>query len=105
MSSGLDGLITAALNEGKPPDVNRSSEILVPEILFFALATIAVFARLYVRLRLKPKLWWDDWTMFIAYVSLHASSHHKTLTMAAIGLGLLRARHYADASTLRAWTT
>ena len=76
MSSGIDGLIAAALDEVRPPDVNRSSEILVPEILFFALATIAVFARLYVRLRLKPKLWWDDWTMFVAYVSLDAFSDH-----------------------------
>lgn len=70
MPTNFGALVTAALAQKQGPDVSRSDEILIPEILLFSLATMAVVARLYVRLRIKPKLWLDDWTMFAAYVSL-----------------------------------
>ena len=70
-------LLDIALAREKTPDENRGNEIMIPEIALFAAATITVVARLFVRLRLKPRLWLDDWTMFAAYVSLrHAQLEH-----------------------------
>ena len=66
----FNALLAAALARGTP-DESRSNEILIPEIVLFVLATLAVVARLYVRLTLKPRIWLDDWTMFAAYVSAH----------------------------------
>ena len=106
MSSGFANLIAAAIRAGAPPDVDRAKDILIPEILLFTLATIAVFARLYVRLRVRPKLWWDDWTMFIAYVSLEVSTYegNQDAKMAEIGLGHIWIDDYYTANSLRAWT-
>ena len=68
-ASAFSSPVAVAQARGVLPDDNRWLDIVVPEILLFLLATVAVFARLYVRLSIKPKLWLDDYTMFAAYVS------------------------------------
>ncbi|KAI1432030.1 hypothetical protein GGR50DRAFT_689267 [Xylaria sp. CBS 124048] len=37
-------------------------------LLYITICTIFTFARLYTRLRIHEQLWWDDWTMFFAWI-------------------------------------
>lgn len=57
----------------KPPldeDVNIGDQLTAVVIVTFSLAAIAVTARMYARARLVRKVWWDDWTILFAVVSL-----------------------------------
>ena len=54
-----------------PPngDEHRGSDIIVPQFIFGAVATVLVFVRLYVRAKMVRLVGWDDWLIFIAWVS------------------------------------
>jgi hypothetical protein len=48
--------------------VTRGSALLIVELIFLPLALICVCLRLYVRIRMLRKVWWDDWLMAAAAV-------------------------------------
>ncbi|GAP91807.1 putative integral membrane protein [Rosellinia necatrix] len=45
-----------------------SSEIIGIVALYITISTIFTVARLYVRFFIHQQLWWDDWTMFFAWL-------------------------------------
>ena len=64
-----------------PPggDQRHGYILLVPAIIIFILSALAVVARLYVRLHIRPKLGWDDYTMFAAFVDYLYSHCWQTI--------------------------
>ena len=58
---------------GTPPpggDRNRASEIYAFTWILEIISVILVVGRMYSRIKLTRNVWWDDWCICIAMVSL-----------------------------------
>ncbi len=66
----------AAVNVSSLPldylNANQGPKVDAIAITCFSLAVAAVFLRFLARILTKASLWWDDWTVLAALVSIGA---------------------------------
>ncbi|EKG17225.1 hypothetical protein MPH_05560 [Macrophomina phaseolina MS6] len=70
LETSSSGYISAASPEQNIPPINRKNTILAVSIIFQVLAWVAVFFRLYARVKLTRAASWDDLLVVLAAVSV-----------------------------------
>ncbi|KAI0398739.1 hypothetical protein F4802DRAFT_613994 [Xylaria palmicola] len=70
-----------------------SAELIGVVTLYIAISTVFTVARVYTRFFIHQQLWWDDWTMFLAWLG----------TIALCTIQLLMLQHGAGVNIWELW--